>query len=477
VTWFVKTARRGWGSTSEESGDQVALRMIALAATVAVSLAVLGLPATAATGQGSKSTSSATEIGVTPTEIHIAVIADVDNPFLPGVLADARDAVLSFAKYINGSCATKNKCLAARKLVVDFYDSHLDSTKTRNAEIQACSNDFAMVGTSALMLESVDDMRNCTDHAGATTGLPDIPFFAGPIVQQCSDESFPVVPIGLRCATKDQHPQTYDSNVARAFYFTKKYGALHGISLFSLDSKSGYNDELVGEGGLSDIRSAGNAVRSDGVFAVSAQANQTAYTPFVQAMKTAGSNYAQCAQPYECAVLLRKEAVLQGVSDQVKVWDCSTCYDKKFLQSGGTDVEHEYIDTGILPFYDPREQKANPMLANFVRFTGQDKIDTYGEGAWAAAVAFRDAVNATVKSHGLNGLTRTNLFAALNGIHKFDADGMIAPHDLANRTITDCHILLQVKNATFVRVQPTTPGTYDCNPKYRITRKLDLTFP
>ena len=115
------------------------------------------------------------------------------------------------------------------------------------------------------------------------------------------------------------------------------------------------------------------------------------------------------------------------------------------------------------------------MLANFVRFTGQDKIDGAGIFAWAAAVAFRDAVNADVKAHGVNGLTRANLLAALNGIHKFDADGMIAPHDFAGRKITDCQVLMQVRNGRFVRVQPTKPGTFDCNPKYVITRRLDLT--
>ena len=289
--------------------------------SLAAIAAALGVLASPAAGQVRKETPNATEIGVTPTEIHIAVIADVDNPFLPGVLADARDAVQSFAKYINGSCATKNKCLAGRKLVVDFYDSHLNANQTRNAEIQACANDLAMVGTSALTLASVDDMRNCKDQAGATTGIPDIPFFAAPIVQQCSDESFPIAPIGLRCATKDQHPQTYDSNVARGFYFTKKYGALHGIYLFSLDSRDGYNDEFVGTGGLRDI-GGGRGIRSDGDFRVSALTPQSTFTPFVQAMKTKGSNYAECAQPYQCTLDLRNEAVLQGISDQVKVWDC-----------------------------------------------------------------------------------------------------------------------------------------------------------
>ena len=186
------------------------------------------------------------------------------------------------------------------------------------------------------------------------------------------------------------------------------------------------------------------------------------------------SNYAQCTLQFSCTVLLRKEAALQGLTSQVKVWDCATCYDKKFLQEGGADVDGEYVDTSYLPFYDAREQHANRMLANFVHYTGKNKIDGLGVGAWAAAVAFRDAVNAAIRTHGINGLTRVNLLAALNTIHKFDADGIIAPIDLAGRKTSDCHVLTQVRQGRFVRVQPTRPGTFDCNPKYLITRKLDL---
>ena len=127
-----------------------------------------------------------------------------------------------------------------------------------------------------------------------------------------------------------------------------------------------------------------------------------------------------------------------------------------------------------LPFYDRREQKAKPMLANFVHYTGTDKVDGVGVYAWSAAVAFRDAVNATVKAHGVNGLTRANLFAALNNIHKFDADGVIGTTDLAGRKVSDCHVLTQVRNGTFVRVEPTKPGTFDCNPKYVIRRRVQL---
>jgi hypothetical protein len=440
------------------------IRLVAVLVVVAVFGTISASAANSATGE----TPAAPDVGITPTEIHIAVVADA--ALVPGV----NDAAQGFARYVNASCPTKDRCLAGRKLVVDSYDSGIDPTKTRNAEIQACGNDFAMVGTSAFRLESVTDMRDCKDHAGKTIGIPDIPFFAGPVVQQCSDESFPVLPIGLHCATKNQHPQTYDSQVGRGFYYIKKYGPLHGIYLFSSDSKDGNNDERIGDGGLSDIGGAGLGIRSDHDFAVSYLAPQSVYTTFVEAMKVKGSDYAQCGQPYSCTVLLRTEATTQGIADQVKVWDCLTCYDKAFLQTG-VGVDSTYVDTGYLPFYDAKEQSANPMLANFVRYTGADKVDASGIYAWAAGIAFRDAVNATVKSHGLNGLTRANLYTVLNAIHTFDADGMVAPHDFASRKVSDCHVLTQVRNGHFVRVEPTKPGTFDCNPKYVITRKLDLT--
>jgi ABC-type branched-subunit amino acid transport system substrate-binding protein len=195
----------------------------------------------------------------------------------------------------------------------------------------------------------------------------------------------------------------------------------------------------------------------------------------VQSIKNHNSNYAQCTGPYTCTVLLRKEATIQGVTDQVKVWDCGVqCYDTKFLADGGSDVEGEYVDTLFLPFMDAKEQKANKMLANFVKYTGKDKAVGFGAYAWSAAVAFRDAVNAVVEQDGVNGLTRKALFAALNNIHDFDADGMFGKVDLAGRSATTCHVLMQVKDGKYVRVEPTKPGTFQCDPKNVIEVKLDL---
>ena len=140
-------------------------RMRWLALGIAVALGVGTMAATAAAQSSSSEKPTATDVGITDKEIHIAVIADVDNAIAPNLFKASPDAMAGFAKYINSKAGGGG--LAGRKLVVDFYDSKLNPTETRNAEIKACENDAATVGTSAVFLTSVDDMRNCKDKSGA----------------------------------------------------------------------------------------------------------------------------------------------------------------------------------------------------------------------------------------------------------------------------------------------------------------------
>ena len=443
-----------------------ATRWVALAAVLVVSLGTLA--ATTLTAGAQNETPKATDVGITAKEIHIAVVADVDNSSVPNLFKPDADAVKGIGNYLNSKAGGGG--LAGRKVVVDFYDSKLNPNATTNAEIQACQNDVAMVGTSSVFLTSVDNMRNCPDSTGAVTGLPDIPFVTTALVQQCSDQSFPIAPPQVDCATKDQHPQTFHANVARGRYYSQKYGQgkLHGVYVFGNDSKSARDSSFVSLGALRDI-----GIKSDKDFDLPGSANQSAFTPVIQEMKTDGSNYGQ-GITYNHMVLMRKEATLQGLTG-VKVWDCGVgCYDQKFLSSGGTDVEGNYVDTLFLPFYDKADQKANAAVGNYVKYTGANNVASFGAYAWAAGLAFRDAVNAAVKAHGINGVTRKTIFEELNKIHKFDADGMFAPIDLAGRKISNCSVTMQVKNGKFVRVNPTKAGTFKCWPNGIVTRKLDI---
>jgi len=46
--------------------------------------------------------------------------------------------------------------------------------------------------------------------------------------------------------------------------------------------------------------------------------------------------------------------------------------------------------------------------------------------------------------------------------------------NIAQRIPTPCCMITQVKNAKFLRVYPTTPGTFDCSASNAVSVKADL---
>src|SRR3954452_5898407 len=141
----------------------------------------------------------ATEDGVTASEIHIGVVADVDNPFAPGLFKGAVDGVKAGAAFLNSKDGGGG--LAGRKVVVDFYDSHLNGNESRNATIQGCQNDYALVGTSALFLTQVDDIVNCADQAGQAVGIPDVSAVTTGVPESYSPMAFPAYGTAILCNT------------------------------------------------------------------------------------------------------------------------------------------------------------------------------------------------------------------------------------------------------------------------------------
>jgi ABC-type branched-subunit amino acid transport system substrate-binding protein len=424
----------------------------AVLALVVTSLLVGAVATTRASAQSGQRP-TATEIGVTAKEIRIAVIADVENPLAPGLFKGAADAVQAFGRYINDEGG-----LAGRRVVVDFIDSKLSADEARNAVIEACQDDFALIGTSALFLNNVDDMIACPDKSGAATGLPDLPGVATEIVQACSPVSYPVNPPALVCATKDDHPQTYRGNIGSVRYYRRHVGErLHGVTVNTNDLQSAHNSIAIG---YELAKAAG--IEIDAEFNVSARSPQSAYTPIVEAIKADEANIVLDQLNYASNIALRREAKLQGATS-VKVWSCPvSCYERGFLEQGGEDVEGHFVPLTFLPF---AESRSNPMLASFLEYTGRERATGLGASAWAAGVLLRDAVQQIVERDGVNGLTRAALLDTLRGIRDFDADGMFGRIDIGGKRPNMCGVIMQVRDGKFVRLEPKKPGTLRCDPR------------
>ncbi|HUV11010.1 MAG TPA: ABC transporter substrate-binding protein [Acidimicrobiia bacterium] len=437
------------------------VRGIALVA--AALLAATGWTAVAdAQGTGAEKP-AASEVGVSAKQIRVAVVADVDNPFAPGLFQGSVDGVEGWAKYVN-----KNGGIAGRKVVVDFIDSRLSADDARNAVIEACSQDFALVGTSALFLNTVSDIEGCADKAGAATGLPDLAVVTTEVTQQCSFTTYSINPPQILCDTKNEHPQTYQGNDGRVAYYRKQAGKkLHGAFVYTNDIKAAEN---ATRSIAVPLQKGGIAV--DQEVDVSSRAPQTIYTTIMRTMKDDKSNFFNNGGPFTATVAARKEAQLQGLTDPEIIWDCTLqCYDRKLLEQGGEAVERQYVQLGFVPF---EEASTNRTLKAFRKFVGKDEADAFGLQAFASGVLLQQAVEQAVAADGVNAVTREALFEQLATIHDFDAGGMLGTTDVGARKNSPCFMMVQVRNGKFVRVYPKKKGSFDCKASNRRLVKLDL---
>jgi ABC-type branched-subunit amino acid transport system substrate-binding protein len=432
----------------------VARLLIALT-VLAVTIAVMP-----AVGGAADEKPTDTEIGVTAKEIHIATVADVDNSIAPGLFQGGVDGVTGAVKYINA-----NGGIGGRKLVMDFYDSKLNPNDARNGVINACENDYAMVGTAMFLIASFDDALQCKDKSGQAAGIPDVPSVTSNNAQTCSAVTFAPSGSLLDCSTLTSDPQKFTGQVGDSKYYVKTYGPkLKGPIVVSSDSAATARSSsvlglLAGKAGISI---------TDTV-PLSSRDPQSAYTPMIQKMKSDGDNYNLTGAPVDNVISMRQEAQLQGLTDPKFVWTCQIqCYDKK-TEAAGDVMANTHIVMNFLPF---TETKSNKTLANFVKYVGKDKINGFAVWGWVSTLLFQQAANQVVKDQGVNGLTRTNLLTALKNTHKFDAGGMWGTMDPGARANSPCFMILNFDGSKYEREYPKKAGTFDCTASNRQSVEL-----
>ena len=392
---------------------------------------------------------AATEIGVTPTEIKVTVMADTGAALAPGFAQANVDAVVAFADYINASGG-----VGCRKLVVDTWDSKLDPTEVKNGQITACLNSFALVGDYSVFNPDPSAMDGCVDQAGVATGLPNIAAFAVDTNEACSPMT---VGVNARAEACPVVPDTERPFVRMKGPFTKlveMHPGLHGVYVANADLPSTIVSAIPDIGVQEQTGIVFDAkVRQ---FSREAQSDYTARVGYLQR----GSNYVYNGSSDFSMAFYMNEAVAQGIDMSQVTWACGVpCYSKRFLEQGGNAVENAYMWIQFLPF---EEADTNAALQAYVDGVGVDKADTYGAVSWQAAIAFQQAVNQLVLDQGPNSLTRANLLEALRSIEDFSADGMSGARALGEPS--PCYVLLQVQDGEFVRVWPEERGTMDCNP-------------
>ena len=429
---------------------------------IVVVLAVVAATLTGAPALAQSKSNSASDVGVTASTIKVAVIADVDNSIVPGVLQGIVDGVEGWGKYVNA-----NGGIGGRKVQVDFLDSKLNPNTARDATITGCGQDFALVGTAALLLNDITDITSCKDAAGAATGIPDVAALVTNSAEGCAPTGFAITPPSVTCDSVNQSPQTYRANNGDSKYLLKKNPGLHGSFVLAVDSPSVAKTSNVL---FKSAQAAG--IKSDKDWQVTGNAPQSQFTPIIQQMKNDNSNYGNSLQAVTGVVSERQEAQLQGLTDPKIVWECTlACYYADAFTKAGSAVDGEYMWLTFLPF---DEGSANAMTKNFVKYVGKDKLSGFASWGFTSGLLFEQAAKAVVQQKGANGLTRANLMAELKTIHDFSGGGIVGTTDIANKVPSNCIMLEQWKSGKFVRVWPSKKGTFDCSKSNTYTFQADL---
>lgn len=368
-----------------------------------------------------------TDVGITPTEIHLAVIADDPTTF---------DGMTAWQSTVN-----KGDGLAGRKVRLDLLTTDGTAEGYAAAVQSACEEDFAIVGSFSLF-DAPTDAVGC----GAIPDLPVEPVAPAHAVASNAFSVFPREP-----AVEAVGPYKWlAANVAGCcaqFWIVPDLEPGRARTNATIDAAAAVGFETAGTVDLGDN-----------------DPPEPTYEEIVDQLVDSGGTFAASGLGSASTIELRDAAEAKGVSG-VRAWYCDArCYDTAFLDGGGTNVEDEYVVIETAPLSDRLEV---PGVRAYVRAArrGNDPTSYDGLRSFTAGLLFEDALGKVVDEHGDNGLTRVALLEALGTIDAFTGDGIVGSTNVAEGTPSGCFVLLQVRNGKFARVSPTDAGSLDCGPQ------------
>ncbi len=402
-------------------------------------------------------TPEATDTGVSADTITVLVAADVNSPLAPGLFKDSWVGVKAWADHVNA-----NGGLACRQVEVIEFDTLLNANESANAQITACENALAMVGTTALFVLDTAILNTCPDASGNPVGIPDIAQLTTEVAHQCSVNTFPVVEPQGACPYAGG-PRVFTERVGEIRWFQENIDPdLTAVFIVPGDLPS------TRQASITTIRAMEQAgVDNVAEFAVGGFDLQPVYTPFVQAITDNSANMARTGSNDQSLVKWRSEAVAQGV--EAEIWVCTiACYSQSIFEAGGDVIDGTYVTIFTIPF---EEADTNPELQAYVDSVSNPSA--FGLNSWASGVMLEDAVNSIVDSDGINAITRQTLLEQMSTITAFDAHGMLGTVNPAGKVSGPCYVMLQIQDGAFVRVHPDDRGTFDCDPSNFATVTLD----
>ena len=392
----------------------------------------------AATGGGATATTAApgdnggaTDTGVTANSITVANISTITGP-VPGLFAGAVNGTQAFFAYQNSLGGVNG-----RQLKLQVADDRFDCGTNRSLTDQYAGSVFGFVGSFSLF-----------DGCGAPiiTGKPQISDVHNALSLDAQKEpnNFSAAPVkaGLSLGVINWIKSKYPNSIGAV-------GSLVGDVQASRDSWNGAQKVMEANG-------------FHFAYTRLYEPTETDFTADIVQMRSKGVKLViEISADAKTAARLETAAQQQGWKPDAWIGGASL-YDSQFLPLAGAAAEGTLIYNSTA-MYLGEDSALVPEVALFQTWMKKTHpgaaVDLFTAYGWLSARMFVDGLKAAGPK-----VTRVALQQALQKVHSFEGNGMMAKTDPAGKGPASCFMMIQVKGGQYSRLEPA--NGFECNGDY-----------
>jgi ABC-type branched-subunit amino acid transport system substrate-binding protein len=363
------------------------------------------------------------DVGITDSSVTIGSVATITGP-VPGLFRNVQSGVKAYAAYVNSTGG-----ICGRKLDIQYADDRLDAGTNRSETQRLMEGVFAFAGSY-----SVVDDGGASVLAGS--GIPDIGSAIG-ANRASMPENFATTP--------NEPTGTSNGSQGQLQYFMQTYGVKKAAVVWPAQNDA----RKRGLAYVNDMKSVGLTINPEDQLEVAVA--ETNYVGVATKMKNDGVDILITALEANGIARLAQAFDQVGYKPKVPFYG-QQAYGTQFLKAGGPSANGTIL---ALSHSIVEDRAQNPAMDAFVTWyqranPGQD-IDFFAIQGWIAGAMFGKALLLAGPSP-----TRALVLQQLQGFTSFDADGLIAPTNPAERKPTGCFVVVTVENGKWKRLDPDT---------------------
>lgn len=368
----------------------------------------------------------ASDTGVSDSEIKIGNVSTISGP-IPGFGQTGVNAVKAYVNFVN---ATGGVC--GRQLTLVTADDRLQSGTSKSEHDKLSSQVLGFVGGTTVVDDGAAQSIEGTNIA--YTGLA----IAEAMIK--SPNNFPTVPIDLADGGNG------------ALEILKYMKEVRGVSKGGLIWPAQASAKARVFGYKKDMERAGIEVVLETEVAVT----ETNYADDAANVEAAEVDILMTTLEISGMARLAKAMEQNGYFPAVPFYGAQA-YGRLFLEQAGSAAEPTVLGLAYAILEDAgQNEEVNNFLTWYERTNPGSDIDFFAIEAWVAANMY---VKALREIDGAP--TRDAVLANLQGFTAFDANGMKAPVNPAQKKGADCFMVAEVDNSAWKRVHPASG--FDCS--------------